>query len=283
MIVPRRAVGPTEVAAHYDDLDWAYRLVWGFHVHLGLWLTGRESVEQAVCALADRVADAAGIGRGDAVCDVGCGYGATARHLHRTRGARVTGITLSARQQCEAQRLGDGLDGVVVLLGDWLDNRLPSSTFDEAIAIESTEHMADKQRCFAEVRRVLRPGGRFAVAAWLAAERPRSWEVRHLLEPICAEGRLPGMGSAADYRRLLEAAGFTVREEQDLTRCVKRTWTLCICRTFARALHDRRLRAYLLAPAGRSHHRDFLRALFRIRLAYETGAMRYGLLAAVRH
>jgi len=282
MIVPHRTVGPSDVAEHYDELDWAYRLVWGIHVHHGLWVTGRESVEQAVCALVDRVADAAGIGRGDAVCDVGCGYGATARHLHRTRGARVTGITLSALQQREAERLGGGLDGVVVLLGDWLDNRLPSSAFDEAIAIESTEHMADKERCFAEVRRVLRPGGRFAVAAWLAAERPRSWEVQYLLEPICVESRLPGMGSAADYRHMLEAAGFTVLEEHDLTRRVKRTWTLCIRRTFARAFQDPRLRAYLLAPAGRARQRDFLRALFRIRLAYETGAMRYGLFAAER-
>jgi tocopherol O-methyltransferase len=184
MIVPRRAVGPADVAEHYDDLDWAYRSIWGSHVHHGLWLTGRESAEQAVCALVDRVADAAGIGRGDAVCDIGCGYGETARHLRHTRGAHVTGITLSARQQLEAVRLGGGLDGVIVLLGDWLgDNGLPSAGFDEAIAIESTEHMTDKQRCFAEVRRVLRPGGRFAVAAWLAAERPRAWEVQHLLEP----------------------------------------------------------------------------------------------------
>ena len=282
MIVPRRAVGPAEVAEHYDELDWAYRRIWGFHVHHGLWLTGRESVEQAVCALADRVADAAGIGHDHAVCDVGCGYGATARHLRRTRGARVTGITLSARQQLEAERCSKELDGVVVLLGDWLENHLPSASFDGAIAIESTEHMADKQRCFAEVRRVLRPGGRFAVAAWLAAERPRAWEVQHLLEPICAEGRLPGMGTAADYRRLLEAAGLAVCEEQDLTGFVKRTWTVCIRRTLAQLLLDQRLRAYVLAPAGRSRQRDFLRSLFRIRLAYETGAMRYGLFAAVR-
>ena len=280
MIVPRRAVGPAEVAEHYDDLDWAYRGIWGAHLHHGLWLTGRETAEQAVCALADRVADAATIGRGDAVCDIGCGYGATARHLRSTRGARVTGITLSPRQHDEAQRLGSGLDGVVVRLGDWLDNGLPPGSFDAAIAIESSEHMADKARCFAEVRRVLRPGGRFAVAAWLAAEHPRRWAARHLLEPICAEGRLPGMGSAADYRRLLDGAGLALREEQDLTRRVERTWSICIRRTLARAVRDRRLRAYLLA--GRSRNRDFLRALFRIRLAYATGAMRYGLFAAVR-
>jgi len=90
------------------------------------------------------------------------------------------------------------------------------------------------------------------------------------------------MGSAAEYRTIPEAAGFTVREERDLTRGVKRTWSLCIRRTFAHALRDQRLRAYLLAPAARSRQRDFLRALFRIRIAYEIGTMRYGLFAAVR-
>ena len=282
MILPRRSVSAAEVADHYDDLDWAYRGIWGEHLHHGLWLTGRETVDQAVRALVDRVADRAAIGRGDAVCDVGCGYGATARHLRRTRGAKVTGITLSASQFEAAARIGGTLDGVEIRLGDWMENGLPSACFDAAVAIESTEHMADKERCFAEVRRVLRPGGRFAVAAWLAAERPRSWEVRHLLEPICAEGRLWGMGSAADYRRLLESSGLALREEEDLTRRVKRTWSVCIRRSLWRVCRDRRLREYLLAPAHRSRNRDFLRALFRIRLAYETGAMRYGLFAAVR-
>ena len=34
--------------------------------------------------------------------------------------------------------------------------------------------------------------------------------MRHLLEPICREGRLPGLGSEHEYRALLEAAGLRV-------------------------------------------------------------------------
>src|SRR5579883_2847703 len=41
---------------------------------------------------------------------------------------------------------------------------------------------------FAEAHRVLKPGGRLIVCAWLVKSRPRRREVRHLLEPICREG-----------------------------------------------------------------------------------------------
>src|ERR1700675_3898812 len=71
---------------------------------------------------------------------------------------------------------------------DWLDNRFETGSFDHIVAIESSEHMADKQHFFDEAYRTLRPGGRLAVCAWLARSDPRPWEVRHLLEPICREG-----------------------------------------------------------------------------------------------
>jgi tocopherol O-methyltransferase len=148
------------------------------------------------------------------------------------------------------------------------------------VAIESTEHMSDKPRCFTEALRVLRPGGRLVVCAWLAGEHPRRWEVRHLLEPICTEGRLPGMGTAEEYRRMIEDAGFVVESFEDLTRQVKRTWPIGIARTLGLLRRDRELRRYLLS--ARSRNREFAMSPLRIWLAYRTGAMRYGLFVATR-
>src|SRR3978361_1598672 len=51
---------------------------------------------------------------------------------------------------------------------DWLDNGLPDAAFDRAYAIESSEHMVDKARFFSEAWRVLKPGGRLVVCAWLS-------------------------------------------------------------------------------------------------------------------
>src|SRR5215213_3127174 len=70
-----------EVAAHYDDLDFFYRDVWGEHVHHGLWRSGKETREEAVRQLAELVAAEAQGAPGQSVCDIGCGYGATARLL----------------------------------------------------------------------------------------------------------------------------------------------------------------------------------------------------------
>jgi len=278
VICPSAPADAAAVAEHYDDLDELYRAIWGEHVHHGLWREGRETPEEAVLRLVALAAERARIAARSRVCDVGCGYGATARHLAREIGADVVGVTLSSAQRARAIAAARPDDRVRVLLGDWLTNQLPAAEFDAALAIESTEHMADKARCFAEIRRVLRPGGRLVVAAWLAAERPRGWHVRRLLEPICREGRLPALGSESDYRALLDQARLTVVAFEDLTARVARTWTICARRAVGRLLTDPRARAYVLG--GRGRNRVFLKTLFRIRVAYAVGAMRYGMFVA---
>src|SRR5579883_3241619 len=182
--------------------------------------------------------------------DIGCGYGATARQLVARHGARVTGLTITPAQYHHAVAASPG-DNPRYLLRDWLANDLPDAAFDAAYAIESTEHMEDKRRAFAEAFRVLRPGGRLAVCAWTAADPSKRWQERHLLEPICREGRLPGMGTEADYRNLLAGAGFAVEGATDVSRQVRRTWGICARRAVAKVFSDRQARAYLLSAASR--------------------------------
>lgn len=67
---------------------------------------------------------------------------------------------------------------------------------------------------------------------------------------------------------------------EDLTQSVKRTWSICIARAWRGLARDRRYRRYLLDPEWRQ--RSFALSLPRIWLAYETGAMRYGLFTAVK-
>lgn len=271
MILPEVSQNAAAVADHYDELDPIYRQLWGEHVHHGLWATGRETPAQAVEALSDAVGNRLGLMPGEACVDIGCGYGATARQLAATRGVSVTGFTLSAEQARYAA--ADPVPGVDIRLRDWLANGLTDASADAAWAIESSEHMVDKARFFAEAHRVLSPGGRLVVCAWLAETDASAWKVRYLLEPICREGRLPSMGTREEYEAMAVAAGFTIAGYEDVSRQVARTWMICARRLVKALLVDRGTRR--LARDGRN--RVFILSIPRLILSYRTGAMRYGI------
>lgn len=284
MIVPEVPPTRDEVAGHYDELDRFYREIWGQHVHHGLWRRGDESLEEAVEGLVEEVADRARIASGDRVCDVGCGYGATARRLARGRGAQVVGYTVSRAQHAAAAAATASSSpaapgSVRVELGDWLESGLPDRSFDAVLAVESTEHLSDRPRFFEEAHRILVPGGRLVACSWWAAPGARGWQVRHLLEPICREGRLTGLGTAGEYRAWARDAGFREVEVEDWTDATRRTWDVCLGRLLRRLL-TREAWRYLLDADNR--HRAFALAPFRIWTAYRTGALRYGALTAVR-
>ena len=271
MIVPDISQNAEAVADHYDELDPMYRRVWGDHVHHGLWATGRETPSEAVEALVDAVGDRLNLMPGQLCVDIGCGYGSTARRLAVTRGVSVTGFTLSAEQAHYAA--AHFLPDVDIRVRDWLTNGLPGASADAAWAIESSEHMVDKPRFFAEAHRVLVPGGRFVICAWLAETNAGQWKVRHLLEPICREGRLPSMGTREDYEAMATAAGFTVTGYEDVSRRVARTWMICARRLLKALLVDRETRRLALG----TRNRGAILSIPRLILAYRTGAMRYGI------
>jgi tocopherol O-methyltransferase len=277
MIYAQTRPDPHAVGRHYDELDRFYREVWGEHLHHGLWRRGDETPEVAARQLVDEVARQAGLQPGNYVCDVGCGYGGTARILAQEYGAQVTAYTVSQAQYDYACAQGNE-GNPVYCLQDWLANDLPDAHFDAVVAIESLSHMADKARFFTEAYRVLRPGGRLVLCAWLAYEYPSPWQVRHLLEPICTEGQLPSLGSAAEYYAMMDAAGFAPAAFTDLSHHVARTWTICLRRVLHGLLTHPAYLAFLLDP--RHHNRTFTWSLFRIPLAYRTGAFRYGLFVA---
>lgn len=280
MIRARSPFQAGEVAAHYDDLDRFYLEIWGEHVHHGLWHSRTETAEEAARHLITEVAAQARVQSGDRICDVGCGYGGTARTLVREHGAEVTALTISEAQHRYALSLDPGSTNPIYLLRDWLTNGLEPASFDAVIAIESSEHMPDLEAFFAEAVRVLKPGGLFVVCAWLSSETTRSWERRFLLEPICREGRLRGMGSASEYLQLAQAAGLLPLCFQDVSRQVKRTWSICAGRVVKGLLRKRSYRQFVLQ--GRSANKIFALTLPRIWLAYELGCMRYGILTALK-
>ena len=193
----------------------------------------------------------------------------------------MTALTISPAQYAYARDLEPAAANPVYLLGDWCENGLPADSFDVVIAIESSEHMADKPAFFAEVHRVLKPGGRFVVAAWLARPSPGRLGGPPSPRADLSRGAAAGNGHGRRiHRQLAAAAGLEPVHYEDLSRQVKRTWPICAWRTIKGLIRNPDYRHFLFKE--KSPDRVFALTLFRILLAYETGSMRYGILKAVK-
>ncbi|ADG80163.1 Cyclopropane-fatty-acyl-phospholipid synthase OS=Tsukamurella paurometabola (strain ATCC 8368 / DSM / CCUG 35730 / CIP 100753 / JCM 10117 / KCTC 9821 /NBRC 16120 / NCIMB 702349 / NCTC 13040) OX=521096 GN=Tpau_3585 PE=3 SV=1 [Tsukamurella paurometabola] len=114
----------------------------------------------------DRLLDAAGVGPGSRVLEVGTGWGELCLRAAR-RGATVRSVTLSVEQRDLARRrmAEAGLSDVVQIeLRDYRDVR---GRYDAVVSVEMIEAVgaAHWDEYFAVLARVLAPGGRIALQA----------------------------------------------------------------------------------------------------------------------
>ncbi len=277
MITPDEISDADEVARHYNELDQFYREVWGEHVHHGYWQSGQESPTEAVEQLIEKLLNKLSLPAEADVCDVGCGYGATSRYIRKHYHFRVTGLTVSKSQWDYAVNQPSDSAWPKYLLQDWLQNSLEPEAFDLVVSIECFSHVQDKQKYFDEIARVLKPGGQAGLAIWLANAQASPWAIRHLLKPICQEGRLPGMATMLECEEMISQSGLQLVSFEDVSRRVSKTWTICARRLASKIVMNHHYRRTLLDPSTRN--RIFALTLFRILFAYWTGAMQYGLFA----
>ena len=106
--------------------------------------------------------DAAGAAAGVRVLDVGSGLGALAAAA-AARGALPTGIDLAAGMVDAARVRHPDIEFV---LGDVEGLPFEDGSFDAAIAAFVVNHLPEPERGAAEMARVVRPGGRIALAMW---------------------------------------------------------------------------------------------------------------------
>lgn len=263
---------------HYDTITHLYHLLWGEHIHHGYW-DAEESTGEAQLNLIRRLAELAGIEPGSHVLDIGCGLGGSSRWLARELGCTVLGITISPVQVETARHLTReaGLENQISIeIQDANELAFSEERFDVLWIIECSEHLTDKVAFFRTCARLLRPGGRLAVCAWLAAE-PEGRTARHdqLIAEVCHGMLCPSLGSLREHIRWFKEAGFEKVQAEDVTSQVARTWELCLPLL-------RLPPALALLRLADEQTAAFARSFTSIRSAYATGAMAYGMFAARR-
>ncbi len=116
--------------------------------------------------------DRLGLRPGDAVLDLGCGFGRHAFEAAR-RGASVValdagrdevdGVLATFVAMTEAGELAPGSAHAAVVQGDALALPFADGAFDRVICSEVLEHIPDDRAAMVELARVLRPGGTMAI------------------------------------------------------------------------------------------------------------------------
>jgi SAM-dependent methyltransferase len=164
-----------------------------------------------------RLAELVGLTGSERVLDVGSGIGGPSRFLASRYGCQVEGVDLTAEFVRVAEMLTrlTGLTGKVgYRQGSALDLPFEEATFDIVWSQNAAMNIADRERLYAEMYRVLKPGGRLALQEVAAGEGGSP----HYPVPWARDPGISFLLPAETVRAKLEAAGFRVIAWQDTTR-----------------------------------------------------------------
>ena len=257
---------PSEVGEYDAPMQLLLQLLWGDGF---LSPGGREEIEALLegCDLA-----------GCRVLDIGAALGAVSIALVRDHGAgSVVGVDIDPGLLAQmARRVADAG------LSDRIETRLvepgplpfPDASFDVVFSKDSIVQIPDKAALFAEVHRVLRPGGRFIASDWLRGGTGAY--SAEMLEYFRLEGLAYSMATLEESAALLRHVGFSDVRVRD-----RNAWYLPIAVREAAALEGP-LYPQVCEHIGRERADHFVRNWAQLALVVRRGELRPGHLYARR-
>jgi SAM-dependent methyltransferase len=183
------------------------------------------------------------------VLDAGSGLGGPARTFAHERACEVTGLDLTPEFCNVAAELSRrlGLDGRTrFCCGTVLAMPFPNATFDIATTQHVQMNIEDKPGFYSEVRRVLKPGGRFVFHDILAGPGGAPKFPVHWAETP----EMSFLADAQQLRLIVENAGFRVLTWEDTTE-LSRNWYLALMELRRKAGPTKLGLHLLLGPAAK--------------------------------
>jgi sarcosine/dimethylglycine N-methyltransferase len=164
-------------------------------------------------AAADELANAAGIGPGQRVLDVGSGVGGPARRFAERFGAQVSAVELSGvlnGTSAELTALVRLTDRVRPVQGSALALPFSDAGFDAVVMQHVAMQIDEKDRLFGELARVLRPGGCLALHELFCGPG-----ILHYPLPCATEPSMSALETVESCRERLIGMAFDVGEFVD--------------------------------------------------------------------
>ncbi|CAF1198161.1 unnamed protein product [Rotaria sordida] len=210
----RKAQYKNLVTSYYSLVTDFYEYGWGQSFHFANRFRGEtlaESIQRHESYLALKM----NLKLDDKVLDLGCGVGGPLRRIAYLTGAHVTGITISEYQIQRAKKIGVPAN-CQFIQGDFMKLPFEDNSFDHVYIIEAVCHAPDKAKCFAEVIRVLKPGGSLVGYDWCLTDKYDSQNRNHVeTKRLIEEGdALPDLKSTHQLVADLKSVGFTVEENR---------------------------------------------------------------------
>jgi len=183
------------------------------------WVREQEERDALLCTFGEAALEAARVGRGESVLDVGCGCGDTSLALAGLvgPGGSVVGLDLSAPMLLRARERSASHANVSFLECDAALAPLDGGSFDLVYSRFGVMFFSDPTKAFAHVRSALRPKGRVSFACWRPLD-DNPWakvpfdaaaSVLGRPEPVPTDAPGPfSFGDAARVRAVLQGAGF---------------------------------------------------------------------------
>jgi cyclopropane-fatty-acyl-phospholipid synthase len=142
------------------------------------WPEGTDTLEQAEAAALDATVARAGITAGQAVLELGCGWGSFSLWAaQRFPNSSFTAVSNSHSQrafiEAEAARLG--IKNLSVITAD-MNVFATEQRFDRIVSLEMFEHMRNWRVLFGRVHGWLKPGGRFFMHIFCHRDHPYPYE-----------------------------------------------------------------------------------------------------------
>ena len=202
---------------YYDLCSEFMQFGWNESLHFAPLKPG-ETLEDSIVRHQRLMIDRLQLRDGMRIVDVGCGVGGPMRRVARESGAKVLCLNNNAQQLEKARRrnVEEGLDHMAEYMkASFMDmSAIDANAFDGAYAIESTCHAPDKQKAFAEIYRVLKPGALFwgQEMCMTDAFDPDNRHHQAIKKDLMVGIALRDIATFSEVNRALEAVGFKVIE-----------------------------------------------------------------------